>query len=207
MDFNASTLFDDMNFQQLSDTCMTCTRCKLHQTRTNVVFGRGLVPCTVMVIGEGPGRDEDSQGIPFVGRAGQLLTDIFKSVGIDREADIYITNIVKCRPPNNRNPEEDEIKACQPYLIRQIHLIQPKIILLLGAQALKAVLDEKTGITKVRGRWYKLHVDYMDEKLSVMPMFHPSYLLRNESKAKGSPKWLTWQDIKEVKSALDFYRH
>jgi uracil-DNA glycosylase len=204
-DINNKNDCSGLTFQELSDKCLTCTNCSLNETRTTVVFGTGPVPCNLMVIGEGPGEQEDSQGKPFVGNAGQLLTKILGAVGINRENDLYITNIVKCRPPQNRNPFPEEIESCRNYLVQQINLIKPKIIILLGSPALKTILGAELGITRERGKWFTLKVDYMDDLLYLMPAFHPSYLLRNESKAKGSPKWLTWQDMKEVKAALDFY--
>jgi DNA polymerase len=155
-----------------------------------------------MIIGEGPGAQEDEQGLPFVGKAGQLLTKILESVDINRETDVYIANTVKCRPPNNRDPLPAEVNACQDYLIRQIQVIQPRILLLLGAPSLKNVLGPDHKISKVRGQWFKANVEYMDEPLYIMPLFHPAYLLRNQSRNEGSPKWLTWQDMKEVKAAL-----
>jgi DNA polymerase len=160
-----------------------------------------------MIIGEGPGENEDLEGKPFVGKAGQLLTKILESVGINREDDAYIANTVKCRPPENRTPLTSEIDACKEYLIRQIQLVQPKILILLGNPSLKTILGETYTITKSRGSWFKTSVNYMDEELYIMPMFHPSYLLRNASKEKGSPKWLTWKDAQEVKAALEFYTH
>lgn len=206
LDFNLETDYADMSYDELFSFCQSCRKCGLAETRTQVVVGHGPVPCNVMVIGEAPGEQEDLQGKPFVGKAGQLLSKIFDSVGIDRESQVYIANTVKCRPPKNRTPQLSEIDACKPYLIRQIQLVQPKLLLLLGSPSLKTVLEEPLSITRVRGSWYKSYVDYMDEPLYIMPMFHPSYLLRNQSKEKGSPKWLTWQDMREVKSALDFYK-
>jgi DNA polymerase len=206
LDFNSKTEFDGLDYDGLFKTCRECTRCGLAQTRIQVVVGTGPAPCDVMVIGEGPGQQEDEQGKPFVGKAGQLLTKIFESVGIARENEVYITNIVKCRPPENRVPHPTEVEACRPYLIRQIQVVKPKILLLLGSPSLKAVLDEGLTITKARGQWYQVSVDYMESPLYVMPLFHPSFLLRNQSKEKGSPKWQTWQDIREVKSAMEFYR-
>ncbi|MGB9613258.1 MAG: uracil-DNA glycosylase, partial [Candidatus Margulisiibacteriota bacterium] len=179
-----------------------CTKCPLHKGRTNVVFGIGPVPCNLMLIGEAPGAEEDQQGLPFVGRAGQLLTQILASVGIKRPDDLYITNTVKCRPPNNRAPLASEQEACAPYLEAQIKFVNPKIILLAGSPAVKAVLKTEEAMTKIRGQWFKLP----GTEMSVMPIFHPAYLLRNPSKAKGSPKWLTWQDMQEVKHALEYLK-
>ena len=134
-----------------------------------------------------------------------MLSKIFESVEIDRESQVYITNVVKCRPPGNRTPLPTEIESCKPYFLRQIQLVQPKILILIGTPALKTILEEVLTISKVRGKWYRAKVSYMDEDLFIMPIFHPSYLLRNQSREKGSPKWLTWQDMQEVKAALSFY--
>lgn len=190
---------DNLNHQEIKDIASTCTKCELSKTRQKVVFGDGPVPCDLMLIGEGPGADEDEQGLPFVGRAGQLLTKILESGGISRKTDIYITNIVKCRPPNNRTPLPQETSACYPYLEAQIKLINPKIIILAGAPATKVVLKNETPISQIRGKWFCLE----NTDISVIPIFHPSYLLRNPSKEKGSPKWQTWQDMIEIKNALD----
>lgn len=207
LDLFQKTPYDILTYPELETLCKQCTLCDLCKTRTQVVVGHGKVPSHVMVIGEGPGEQEDLHGKPFIGKAGQLLTQIFESVGINREEETYITNVVKCRPPENRTPHPAETLACKPYLIRQIQLVQPKILILLGAPSLKTVLEESQSISKVRGQWYKVPTPYMEELLYIMPMFHPSFLLRNQSKEKGSPKWLTWQDMKEVKAALDYYKN
>lgn len=189
-------------FSSLADAARAaaeCTQCMLHTGRTCSVFSDGNPDTPLMLIGEGPGQFEDETGIPFVGKAGQLLTKILESVNIDRQKDIYICNIVKCRPPQNRAPLPEEMEACFPYLQAQIDLIRPKLILLAGATALKGVLGIKTGITKIRGQWFE--TPFYGAK--AMPIFHPSYLLRNQSREKGSPKWLMWQDIQEVRRALD----
>jgi len=206
LDFSLNTEFLEMDYPELKSTCLGCQRCGLAKTRTQVVVGAGPVPCDLMVVGEGPGEQEDLNGIPFIGKAGQLLTKIFESVELDRERDIYITNIVKCRPPGNRDPLPEEIDACKPYLIRQIQLVKPKILLVVGAPSLRTIVGGESTISKVRGTWIHAKVPYMDEPLYIMPLFHPSYLLRQSSREKGSPKWLTWQDMKEVKAALDFYQ-
>lgn len=200
------TPYNDLDFDQLQHVCLSCEKCALAANRTNVVFGSGPKQSPLLIIGEGPGANEDVEGKPFVGRSGKLLTKILSSVGINRETDAYITNIVKCRPPQNRAPLADEVAQCKPYLIRQIQLIQPKIMILLGSPALKTILEESLPISKIRGQWYKAQVGYMDEPLYIMTLFHPSYLLRNDRSTKGSPKWLTWQDINEVKAALDFHQ-
>ena len=203
LDFNQKTEFSQNDYSELQAICNDCQRCPLAPTRTQVVFGTGPTPCDIMAIGEGPGEQEDKEGVPFIGRAGQLLTKIFESVGLNRDTDIYITNTVKCRPPNNRDPHADEIAQCQHFLMRQIQLVKPKILLLIGNPALKSIMGADRTITKSRGQWFTQPVDYMEQPLYVMPIFHPSFLLRNASKEKGKPKWLTWQDMKEVKSARD----
>jgi len=200
--FSKKEDLSSLSYEQLNAKAQKCTKCVLSKTRTKVVFGHGPVPCDLMLIGEGPGEKEDLSGLPFVGRAGQLLTQILSSINIDREKDIFITNIVKCRPPENRAPEKDETNACYPYLEAQIKLVAPKIILLAGAPATKVVMKNEEPMSKIRGSWLKLP----GTDIFVMPIFHPSYLLRNPSKDQGSPKWLTWQDMKEVRGALDFYR-
>ncbi len=206
IDLAVQTDWNNLEFDALKHTCLGCQRCGLAATRTQVVFGSGDVRSPIMLVGEGPGEQEDLTGVPFVGRAGQLLTQILSSVGISRETDIFITNTVKCRPPQNRDPLPVEITACQPYLVRQIQLIQPRILLLVGNPSLKSILGPEHSISKVRGQWFKVPVPYMSSPLYIMPLFHPSYLLRNASKEPGSPKWLTWQDVKEVRAALDICR-
>jgi DNA polymerase len=169
-----------------------CQRCKLAGGRTNLVFGVGNPAAALMFVGEGPGRDEDQQGEPFVGRAGQLLTEIITKGMKLRRQDVYIANVVKCRPPDNRNPEPDEIAACLPFLARQIDLVQPRVIVALGTFAAQTLLDVKTPITRMRGVWH----DYRGVK--VMPTFHPAYLLRNPG-----DKRLVWADIKMVMAELE----
>ena len=204
LDLNQKTDYDTLDYPQLFNLCQNCQKCPLSEKRTHVVVGHGSVPCHLMIIGEGPGEQEDLQGKPFVGRSGQLLTKILEAVGINRETDAYIANTVKCRPPKNRNPHTSEIDACKPYLIRQIHLVQPKILVLLGNPSLKTFLGAHLGITKSRGQWFKQSVGYMTNPLYIMPLFHPSYLLRNTSKQHGGPRWLTLQDAQEIKAALSF---
>jgi len=151
-----------------------------------------------MLIGEAPGYWEDQKGEPFVGKAGQLLDRILESVGFTRERDIYICNTIKCRPPENRNPLPEEKLACEEYLRAQIEILKPRIILVCGNIALNTMLPNERGITKARGRWYE--GPYGSK---MMPIFHPSYLLRNPSHKKGSPKWLMWQDIREIRRVYD----
>ncbi|NET01518.1 MAG: uracil-DNA glycosylase [Sphaerospermopsis sp. SIO1G2] len=182
---------------ELTKHCENCRRCGLSTNRTHVVVGRGNLQAKIMIIGEAPGQQEDETGLPFVGKSGQLLDKILASVNLNTETDVYICNIVKCRPPENRVPTPDEMAACKPYLLEQIRLINPEIILLTGATAVKGITGIKQGITKIRGQW----MDW--EGYLCMPIFHPSYLLRNPSREKGSPKWLMWQDIQAVKAKYD----
>lgn len=188
-----------IGLDELACLADTCTRCVLSRSRTHAVFSDGNPKARIMLIGEGPGQQEDETGIPFVGRAGQLLTQILASVGIDRKQDIYICNTVKCRPPQNRTPEPEEMAACFPYLEGQIYWVRPQIILLCGATAVRDILNTKLGISKLRGQWFETPF----AGALAMPIFHPSYLLRNQSKEPGSPKWLTWQDMKALRCKLD----
>lgn len=168
-----------------------CTRCKLHPLRTNLVFGTGDPQAELMFVGEAPGADEDLRGEPFVGRAGQLLTDIIeRGMGMTR-AEVYICNVIKCRPPENRNPEPDEVAACEPFLFRQIDLVRPRAIIGLGTFAVQALLKVKTPISKLRGNWQEVR------GVKLMPTFHPAYLLRNPA-----DKRLVWADIQEVMKLL-----
>lgn len=181
----------------LAAQARSCQACALSQGRTHVVFGEGNPDAQLMIVGEGPGEDEDLQGRPFVGRSGQLLDRILEAAGIAR-SDVYIANIVKCRPPQNRVPAPDEARQCtQLWLHRQIELIRPQIITPLGATALEFFTGEKLPITRVRGQWR----DWQGIRL--FPMFHPAYLLRNPSRTEGSPKYLTWQDVQLLKQTLD----
>jgi len=167
-----------------------CTRCKLHKTRTNIVFGVGSPEARLMFVGEAPGEDEDLQGYPFVGKAGQLLTKMIEAMGLRRE-DVYICNTVKCRPPNNRNPEPDELLACEPFLKGQLVAVKPEAIVTLGKFAAQALLREQTPITRLRGQWREY------EGIPVMPTFHPAYLLRSPAE-KGK----VWDDLKQVMKRL-----
>jgi len=188
-------IYDDLD--TLTRHCRSCQRCGLAAGRTNVVVSRGNPDAHIMIVGEGPGQQEDEQGLPFVGKSGQLLEKILAAVRLDTEKDVYICNVVKCRPPSNRTPTAEESNACKGYLLEQIRLVDPKIILMTGATAMKGLTGEKRGITKVRGQWMEW------EGRLCMPIFHPAYLLRNQSRQKGSPKWLMWQDIQTVRAKLD----
>ncbi len=180
--------------EEAENSCKNCCKCALSKTRTKTVFSGGIPNNKLMLIGEAPGYWEDQKGEPFVGRAGQLLDKIFASVGLSRQNDVYICNTLKCRPPDNRNPLLEEKEACREYLDIQINTLKPKIILLCGNIAVQSFLPDAKGITRVRGQWFDGPFG-----AKMMPIFHPSYLLRNDSRDKGSPKWLMWQDIKEVK--------
>ena len=168
-----------------------CVKCaELSRCRTNVVFGTGNPKAEIMFVGEGPGHDEDIQGLPFVGRSGELLTKIIAAMGYTRE-EVYIANVVKCRPPENRTPLPEEVANCLPYLLSQIELIQPKVLVALGATAVRALLDVHLGITKMRGHWYTFR------GIPIMPTFHPAYLLRNPPAKKE-----VWEDMKAVLQKL-----
>jgi len=176
---------DGLDFDQLVEKVRNCRRCRLAPTRTQVVFSDGNPKAELMFIGEGPGADEDAQGIPFVGKAGQLLTKMINAMGFQR-SEVYIANIVKCRPPGNRIPEKDEAKECLPYLIRQIELVRPKVLVLLGAVPLKYLFDV-TGIVKARGTWLEFR------GIKTMPTFHPAFLLREPNQKK-----FVWEDLQQV---------
>ena len=186
------------------EKCSTCQKCTLCKTRTNLVFSDGIPNPKLMLIGEAPGYNEDMRGKPFVGKAGQLLDRIFASVGLSRKENVYICNTIKCRPPENRNPLPEEKAACWEYLEAQLNIIQPRIILLCGNVAVQSILGNIGGITRIRGRWFEAESAIVDvHGAKMMPIFHPSYLLRNDSREKGSPKWLMWQDIQEIKKEYD----
>ncbi len=193
---NPETRFKSL--EEIREECKNCTKCELSKNRTNSVFSDGNPEAKIMLIGEAPGRQEDETGIPFVGRAGQLLDKILLSVDITRAKDIYICNTVKCRPPDNRVPTPQEKACCREYLDAQIALIKPKIILLAGATAVNSMLSTKDSISKIRGKWFDGPFGSQ-----IMPIFHPSYLLRNDRKTPGSPKWLMWQDVQEIRNKYD----
>lgn len=178
------------NWEELEKSIIDCKECKLCTNRINIVFGDGNKEADLMFIGEGPGADEDMQGVPFVGKAGKLMNMAFDGIGIDRNS-VYIANIVKCRPPSNRNPEDDEAVACLNYLRNQVMLVKPKIIVLLGSVALKNILGKEYGITASRGKWIER------KGIMYMPTWHPAALLRDEDK-----KIEFWKDLKEVKNKL-----
>jgi DNA polymerase len=192
----APSLFDAVNkiagdtLLKIREDLGECTRCKLHKTRKNIVFADGNPKAELVFVGEGPGADEDAQGLPFVGRAGKLLNQMIEAMGLRRQ-DVYICNVVKCRPPENRLPEKDEITPCSPFLLRQLDTIAPKVIVCLGACAAQTLLETNRGISQFRGQW----LDFRGYKL--MATYHPAYLLRNPS-AKAE----VWKDLQKVMAVL-----
>ena len=194
--------YADFDLPALTADAEGCTKCPLHETRTNVVFGVGNPEADLMFIGEAPGADEDRQGEPFVGRAGQLLTQIIESGMKLKRSEVYIANVLKCRPPGNRNPQPDEVETCSPYLIRQIGLIQPKVIVALGSFAAQMLLGTKTGITRLRGEFHPCNVPGLrvlphKKPPVIMPTYHPAYLLRNPNAKRE-----VWEDIQAVMAFL-----
>lgn len=185
-----STKTDRPTLAEIREEMGDCQRCKLAKGRTNLVFGEGSPQARLMFVGEGPGEEEDLQGRPFVGAAGQLLNNLLNKLGVRRE-DVYITNIVKSRPPKNRDPETDEVEACLPFLFKQIDSIRPLVIVTLGRPATQAILDTKAPLTKLRGNWQKF------QGIRVMPTFHPSYLLRFPKE-----RHKTWEDMQQVMEYL-----
>ena len=188
--FDASDRIKDDTLLRIREDLGECTRCKLHKHRHTIVFGDGNPKAELVFVGEGPGADEDAQGLPFVGRAGKLLTQMIEAMGLQRK-DVYICNVVKCRPPENRTPEDDEVRTCSPFLLRQLEVIAPKVIVCLGAVAAKTLLQTNRGISGFRGQW----LDFRGGKL--MATYHPAYLLRNPN-AKGE----VWKDLQKVMAVL-----
>ena len=194
--------YANLDLPTLATDAAGCIKCGLHETRTRVVFGVGNPEADLMFIGEAPGADEDQQGEPFVGRAGQLLTRIIEDGMQLKREDVYIANVLKCRPPGNRNPAPDEVETCSPYLVRQIELIQPKVIMALGSFAAQMLLGTKTGITRLRGEFHPCNVPGLRvlphrQPPVIMPTYHPAYLLRNP---KGKAD--VWEDVKKVLAFL-----
>ena len=178
------------SLEALAEFTAGCPRCKLSATRTHLVFGQGNPRADLMFVGEAPGADEDAQGLAFVGRAGQLLTKIIEAIGLARD-DVFIANVLKCRPPENRNPEPDEVAACLPYLREQIRLIAPRVIVTLGTFATQAILETELSIGRLRGRFHPLG------PVRVMPTYHPAFLLRSPERKRD-----VWEDMKKVREAL-----
>lgn len=190
------------SLELLETECRQCRRCSLAEGRTQVVLARGNPSARLLLIGEAPGAEEDRLGLPFVGRSGQLLDRLLTDAGLDSERDLYIANAIKCRPPQNRRPIPDELVACRPWLERQVALVDPALILLVGATALQAVLGVKGGITRLRGQWLAGEGPLLANR-ALMPLLHPSYLLRNASEAESSPRWHTRADLMAVRRHLD----
>jgi uracil-DNA glycosylase len=188
--FEAINRIPDDTLLKIHTDLGDCTRCKLHRGRTKLVFGDGNPKAELVFVGEGPGRDEDAQGLPFVGRAGKLLTQMIEAMGLQRQ-DVYICNVVKCRPPENRTPEKEEVETCSPFLLRQLDAISPKVIVCLGSVAAQTLLETNRGISHFRGQW----LEFRGRKL--MATYHPAYLLRNPS-AKGE----VWKDLQKVMAVL-----
>jgi uracil-DNA glycosylase len=188
--FEVSQRVEDDSLGRISEDIGDCKRCRLCQQRNNIVFGSGNARAELVFVGEGPGRDEDIQGLPFVGRAGKLLTQMIEAMGLKRE-DVYICNVVKCRPPENRAPEPDEMETCSPFLYRQLAVIQPKAVVCLGAIAFQALYGAKQSVSRLRGQWLEFR------GIPMLATYHPAYLLRNPN-AKGE----VWEDLKKVMAHL-----
>ena len=189
------------NLEELRNICNYCMDCELGKTRTNVVFSDGNPnSAKAILIGEAPGENEDKTGTPFVGRAGKLLNEFLEKVGISRKDDLYIINTVKCRPPKNRVPSDDEKKACEGYLLKQIEIINPEVIIFCGATALKSFWDKKIQISKIRGEILEIEIGGKIRKC--IPIFHPSYLLRYHSLEEGSPRDLMLKDLTKIKNLI-----
>lgn len=184
----------EIKLEELKKECNNCYKCELGKTRNKLVFSDGNTDAKIMLIGEAPGADEDATGTPFVGRAGKLLTKLIEESDLSRANDFYIANTVKCRPPENRVPTDTEKQLCEKYLLEQIKILKPKVIVLCGATSAKSFLGNKIKISQIRGQWYKI-LDNIDATV----IFHPSYLLRNHSEEENSPRWLTKQDLKKIK--------
>jgi DNA polymerase len=184
---------EDYSYSSLEKRILECQKCPLSRERTQAVPGEGSLTAELMFVGEAPGRDEDIQGRPFVGRAGQLLTKIIQAMNFQRD-DVYITNVLKCRPPNNRTPQRAEVERCQGYLIEQIKMINPRVIVTLGRVATDFFIKSRESMTSLRGEFY----DY--ESIRIMPTFHPSYLIRNEN--NRALKKMVWEDMKKVMAFL-----
>jgi uracil-DNA glycosylase len=188
--FEAAERVENDSLEKIREEIGDCKRCRLCEQRNTIVFGDGNPRADLMFVGEGPGRDEDAQGLPFVGRAGKLLTQMIEAMGLERK-DVYIANVVKCRPPENRTPEKDEIAICSPFLLRQIDVIRPKVLVCLGGVAAQTLLQTNRSVSHFRGQW----LDFRGARL--MATYHPAYLLRNPN-AKGD----VWKDLQKVMAVL-----
>ena len=196
LSLQAKEIFEKMRskrklLEEIRQKLGECKRCKLYQTRHHIVFGEGNPEAKLVLVGEAPGREEDLQGKPFVGAAGQLLTKMLKAIGLSRE-EVYICNVIKCRPPGNRNPQPDEIDACLPFLLEQLKVINPKVICTLGSISTHTLLNTKIPVSKLRGQIHAW------QGIKLIPTFHPAYLLRNPSQ-----KRLAWEDLQLIKQVIE----
>lgn len=187
----------NLKLEELKTECNNCHKCILGTTRTNIVFSDGNPDAKIFLIGEAPGADEDATGTPFVGRAGKYLSQLIEESGLSRKNDFYIANTVKCRPPENRVPTDDEKKICEKYLLKQLDIVQPKVIVLCGATSAKSFLGNKIKISEIRGKWFKIF-----DKYDAIVILHPSYLLRKHSEESDSPRGLTRQDLLSIKEYI-----
>lgn len=188
----------ELELNKLKEECYNCQKCALGATRTNIVFSDGNPNAKIVLIGEAPGADEDATGTPFVGRAGKFLSKLIEESGLSRKDDFYICNTVKCRPPENRVPTDEEKALCEKYLFEQIKMVNPKVIVLCGATSAKSFLGKKIKISQIRGQWFKIF-----DGIDATVILHPSFLLRKHSEEEGSPRWLTKEDLKKVKEFIN----
>ena len=188
----------EIKLSNIKKECENCYKCELGKTRKNIVFSDGSANAKILLIGEAPGADEDATGLPFVGRAGKYLTSLIEQVGLSREKDFYICNTVKCRPPENRVPTDEEKNLCENYLLEQIKIVQPKVIVLCGATSAKSFLGKKIKISEIRGKWFKLF-----DNIDATVILHPSFLLRKHSEENDSPRGLTRQDLTKIKEFIN----
>lgn len=188
----------ELELNKLKEECNNCQKCALGATRTNIVFSDGNPNAKIVLIGEAPGADEDATGTPFVGRAGKFLSKLIEESGLSRKDDFYICNTVKCRPPENRVPTDEEKALCEKYLFEQIKMVKPKVIVLCGATSAKSFLGKKIKISQIRGQWFKIF-----DGIDATVILHPSFLLRKHSEDEGSPRWLTKEDLKKVKEFIN----
>lgn len=188
----------EIALKNIKNECENCYKCELGKTRKNIVFSDGSVNAKILLIGEAPGADEDATGLPFVGRAGKYLTSLIEQVGLSRKDDFYICNTVKCRPPENRVPTDEEKQMCEKYLLEQIKIVQPKVIVLCGATSAKSFLGKKIKISEIRGKWFKLF-----DNIDATVILHPSFLLRKHSEENDSPRGLTRQDLTKIKDFIN----
>lgn len=187
----------EQELNKIKEECNNCQKCVLGSTRTNIVFSDGNPNAKIVLIGEAPGADEDATGTPFVGRAGKFLSKLIEESGLSRKDDFYICNTVKCRPPENRVPTDEEKALCENYLLSQIKAVNPKVIVLCGATSAKSFLGKKIKISEIRGQWFKIF-----DGIDATVILHPSFLLRKHSEEEGSPRWLTKEDLKKIKEFI-----